>query len=97
MYNLHFNIGSPAAIKSNEELKDSLLLPLDFLRLAREIYKQLESVPGTDIKNRRVQLMRKIISIVVMSTANAANHANLVTSKFFAHLKQNLNRKYALT
>lgn len=90
IYNLLFNIGhSP-----QEDLpKDTLHFPLEFYKLMRSIYKGLEQ--NQDKLSH--QTMRKIIAIVVISTANDANHFNVVMSKFYAQMKTNLNRRFAKT
>jgi hypothetical protein len=66
-----------------KSLCDPLLLPLDFLKLLRKIYKSLEGEPTKDLENRRYQTQRKIIAIAVVATANDSNHLNLLQSKFY--------------
>ena len=84
MYNLQLNLGSRALSPDDpKSLCDPLILPLEFLKLLRKIYKSLEGEPTKDLDNRRYQTQRKIMSIAVVASANDSNHMHLLQSKFY--------------
>lgn len=92
IYNLLFNIGY-TCVRQEELPKDTIIFTIDFLKLLRKIYKGLESKQD----KRSQQTMRKIITIVVIASANDNNHPNIVQSKFYAQMKTNLNRRLSKT